>query len=304
VDTAVAERSVDFTDEVAGGCFCCLFDTFTLAAERLAAHEPQVIFAEPVGSCTDLVATVMRPLQDLYGSAYRTAPYTVLIDPQMAARYWQDASDVGYLFRKQVEEADLVCFTKSDLGAVAQTLQIDKPTRALSAKTGEKVEAWLDEVSSGVFRAGRRILDLDYARYARAEAALGWLNASIDVIREPAASPSLVVGPLMDEIVRLLDESSITVAHFKVSDQTASGFIKAAICRNGDEPDVEGDRMAGGEKEHRIVLNLRAAGAPETMEHAVRAAVDAMPGKAVIAQLSAFRPAEPRPTHRYTAASN
>ncbi|MDR0287724.1 MAG: cobalamin synthesis protein P47K, partial [Clostridiales bacterium] len=39
--------------EVTGGCFCCNFDEFTRKVEELAKSEmPDVILAEPVGSCT------------------------------------------------------------------------------------------------------------------------------------------------------------------------------------------------------------------------------------------------------------
>src|SRR5690606_33493576 len=38
--------------EVAGSCFCCNFNELTATVERLSASErPDVILAEPVGSC-------------------------------------------------------------------------------------------------------------------------------------------------------------------------------------------------------------------------------------------------------------
>src|ERR1044071_3371470 len=47
-------------EEVAGACFCCRFDDLVNRVEKLSADErPDVILAEPVGSCTDLVATVV-----------------------------------------------------------------------------------------------------------------------------------------------------------------------------------------------------------------------------------------------------
>ena len=48
-------------DEVVGGCFCCLFSEMVDAAERLRAHSAEVIFAEAVGSCTDISATTLQP---------------------------------------------------------------------------------------------------------------------------------------------------------------------------------------------------------------------------------------------------
>ena len=45
--------------EVAGGCFCCRFPDLLAAIRELqATAAPEFILAEPVGSCTDLAATV------------------------------------------------------------------------------------------------------------------------------------------------------------------------------------------------------------------------------------------------------
>src|SRR5437868_2395854 len=68
--------------EVPGACFCCRFNDLIGKVEQLQVKErPDVILAEPVGSCTDLVATVVQPLQDLYGQRFRVAPYVVLFKP-------------------------------------------------------------------------------------------------------------------------------------------------------------------------------------------------------------------------------
>ena len=42
---------------------------------------PDLIIAEPVGSCTDLIATVSYPLRRIYGHRYSVAPLSVLVDP-------------------------------------------------------------------------------------------------------------------------------------------------------------------------------------------------------------------------------
>jgi hypothetical protein len=299
VDTSVAARNADWIDEIAGGCFCCRFDKFATAAEKLARHEPDVIFAEPVGSCTDLVATVLRPLRELYSTEYRVAPLTVLVDPFRMDELLNGASDIAYLFQKQIEEADLVCFTKSDLGDAEPTLPFEKPMRFLSAKTGAGVEAWLDEISSGQIAARDSALELDYKRYARSEAALGWLNASVELNLEAAAPPIAIIGPLMDDIDSKLSERDAAIAHLKIVDETASGLLKAAICHNGDEPEIEGDMLSPASLGHRITINLRAQADPEFLRTTVESALGRMPRQSKISKLSAFRPSEPKPQHRY-----
>src|SRR5215831_82268 len=62
VDTHLVQQSGIACDQVTGGCFCCRFPDLLDAAARLLAWQPDVIFAEAVGSCTDIVATTVRPL--------------------------------------------------------------------------------------------------------------------------------------------------------------------------------------------------------------------------------------------------
>src|SRR5580693_5974279 len=73
--------------EVPGACFCCRFDDLLSRVELLRdSEQPHIILAEPVGSCTDLVATVVQPLKDLYGERFQVAPYTVLFKPSHGLR--------------------------------------------------------------------------------------------------------------------------------------------------------------------------------------------------------------------------
>ena len=82
VDTTSLRAQGFPVEEVAGACFCCRFDDLVGKVGRLEEGErPDVILAEPVGSCTDLVATVVQPLRDLYGDRFEVAPYPVLFKP-------------------------------------------------------------------------------------------------------------------------------------------------------------------------------------------------------------------------------
>src|ERR1700722_17614891 len=176
VDSRYAALSGAHSGEVTGGCFCCRLSQLIDAIGDLRAYAPDVIFAEPVGSCTDLSATVLRPLLE-YRDTYQLSPLTVLVDP-LRARSMREADadvDMRFLFDKQLQEADLVCFTKSDL--YPEYLEPSAShVRHLSAKTGQGVAAWLNEILSGTIATGDQALLIDYSEYARAEAALAWLN--------------------------------------------------------------------------------------------------------------------------------
>jgi G3E family GTPase len=87
VDTAMLAAHGFPVEEISGGCFCCRFNSLVDAAKKLSAEtRPDIFIAEPVGSCTDLVATVSYPLRRIYSDAFTIAPLSVLVDPIRAMR--------------------------------------------------------------------------------------------------------------------------------------------------------------------------------------------------------------------------
>ena len=87
VDTTLLRAQGFSVEEITGGCFCCRFNSLLDAAEKLTqATRPDVFLAEPVGSCTDLIATVSYPLRRIYGSQFTVAPLSVMVDPLRASR--------------------------------------------------------------------------------------------------------------------------------------------------------------------------------------------------------------------------
>lgn len=80
VDTALMGELDLPVREIAGGCFCCRSDSLVEALDRLSEEvSPDVFLAEPVGRCTDLVATVSIPLERIYGRSFIIAPLRYLL---------------------------------------------------------------------------------------------------------------------------------------------------------------------------------------------------------------------------------
>ena len=263
VDSRYAGLSGLRSGEVVGGCFCCKLSDLVHAMEEMRAYSPDVIFAEPVGSCADLSATVLRPLQE-DSERFRLAPVTVLVDPQRAKSLLEDGADpnIRFLFEKQLQEADLVCFTKSDAYPDYPDVGAEH-VRQVSAISGQGVAAWLDEVLSGEIAAARHALEIDYRQYAKAEAALAWLD--LQAVFRPAQpiSPAMMLGPLLDDLDAALSSAAIPVVHLKAIVTSPVGFVKAAICANGQEPTIEGNLDASPAEVLELLLNLRAVAEPD-----------------------------------------
>lgn len=63
VDTVFMKGHAIPTEEVSAGCFCCQYDELEDRINLLfQIAEPDIVFAEPVGSRVDLAATVVNPL--------------------------------------------------------------------------------------------------------------------------------------------------------------------------------------------------------------------------------------------------
>jgi CobW/HypB/UreG, nucleotide-binding domain len=298
VDSRYAALSGMRSGEVTGGCFCCRLSELIDAIADLRTYAPDVIFAEPVGSCTDLSATVLRPLLE-YSDTYQLSPLTVLVDP-LRTRTMLEADadpDMRFLFDKQLQEADLVCFTKSDL--YPDYPETTAPhVRQLSAKTGQGVAAWLNEVLSGTIATGDQSLLIDYSEYARAEAALAWLNLRAVFEPKDGISPAMLLGPLLDRLDAALSAEQISIAHLKAIVTSPTGFLKAAICRNGQEPMVEGDLDASPAGKLELLLNLRAVGQPAQVRRLVERELDKLDSGLRQCVVDCFSPAAPVPERR------
>jgi hypothetical protein len=298
VDSRYAALSGMRSGAVTGGCFCCRLSQLIDAINDLRAYAPDVIFAEPVGSCTDLSATVLRPLLD-YSETYQLSPLTVLVDPIRArSMLGEDADpDMRFLFDKQLQEADLVCFTKSDLYPGYPEMGVPH-ARQLSAKSGQGIAAWLNEVLSGAIARGDQTLEIDYSEYARAEAALAWLNLRAVFEPKRLLSPAMLLGPLLDQLDAALSAEKIPIAHLKAIVTSPTGFLKAAICGNGQEPVVEGDLDSSPAGKLELLLNLRAVGQPAQVRSIVERELDNLDSGMTQCAIDCFSPAAPVPERR------
>jgi CobW/HypB/UreG, nucleotide-binding domain len=297
VDSRYAALAGARSGEVTGGCFCCRLSQLIDAIDDLRTHAPDVIFAEPVGSCTDLSATVLRPLLQ-YRDTYQLSPLTVLVDPLRAQSMLEQNADpdMRFLFDKQLQEADLVGFTKSDLYPQYPETGA-RHVRQLSAKSGQGVAAWLNEVLSGTLPTGEQSLEIDYAHYAEAEAALAWLNLRAVFEPETWLSPAMLVGPLLDGIDAALTAAHIPIAHLKAIASTPTGWVKAAICANGQEPTVEGNLDASPAGKLELLVNLRAVGKPDQVRAIVEHELRKLSGLAQC-NMDCFSPVAPVPEQR------
>jgi len=320
VDTALARANGLPVAEITGGCFCCRFQSLMDAANHLASENaPDVFLAEPVGSCTDLRASVAYPLRRLYGEQFSVAPLSVLVDPIRTLRILglepgkAFAPKVVYVYRKQLEEADIIVINKTDLldEARLSTLQ-DALSRefpraqvfTVSALQSKGLDPWFGEMMKGDL-ASFKAPDLDYVTYAEGEALLGWCNATVNLESEEPFDGNALLRELTGEVQRTLSEAGVEIAHLKMTltpEEDGGDIGVINLVRGDSEPFMAhtlGAELNGGE----LILNLRAEGDPEVLYHSLTEALRLVASErhklgVTFEHAERFRPPKPVPTYR------
>jgi G3E family GTPase len=321
VDTNTFRKQGLAVEEVPGACFCCRFDELVSRVGSLQdAEKPDVILAEPVGSCTDLVATVIQPLKDLYGARFEVAPYAVLFKPSHGAKILRNQSAGGfspkaaYIFKKQLEEADAILINRADELAPQEQAELTKlvgeqfpgtPVLRVSAATGAGFDAVAELLDQkGAF--GRKILDIDYDTYAEGEAELGWLNATARLTAAQPFDLDALLTAILGELAAVSRALGGEVAHLKLIGMDDAGAFAVGNVVSSDTAAKLSLPSHLTPREADLIVNARVAIDPAVLEAEVRRVVAAECAKfgatAEFRTSQSLRPGRPVPTHRYAKA--
>lgn len=316
VDTELLRSQGLEVNEVAGSCFCCNFDGLTGAMEAFETRQrPDVILAEPVGSCTDLVATIALPMMERLGEKFVQSPYAVVLKPSHGRKILSGAgggfsAKAEYIFRKQLEESELLLLNRVDELSESEVEEISGlvaeqyPGRAmigLSAKTGENLET-LYQALANPAAARSLTIEVDYDVYAEGEAELGWLNATVRFeSAEPFELDRLSVA-LVDDLREQFQKIQAEPGHLKVLCGDGDGSVSVANLIDGDSSTVLSVAAERQVSSADAVINARVRLAPaelqQLVEATVRRAGTTVSASAQIQQIESFRPGRPVPTHR------
>jgi G3E family GTPase len=322
VDTNTFRGQGLAVEEVPGACFCCRFDELVSRVGALQDSEkPDIILAEPVGSCTDLVATVVQPLKDLYAGRFEVAPYAVLFKPSHGIRILKNQQAGGfspkaaYIFKKQLEEADAIVINRIDEMTPPQLEELtsllgaafpETPVLRVSAQTGEGFDA-LAKLLEETGAYGRKILDIDYDTYAEGEAELGWLNATAQLTAAQPFDLDKLLTVMLGQLAAVCRNLGGEVAHLKVIGIDEAGAFGVGNVVSNDTGAKLSLASNLTPKEAELIVNARVAIDPALLEMEVKKVVAAecakVGVKAEFRNSQSLRPGRPVPTHRYAKAT-
>ena len=295
--------------QVTNGCFCCNYKNLDQTIQRLsvqrqngnAHNNPTVLFAESVGSCTDLIATVLKPLLQQHPEWQPTV--TVFADASLLQSLLDDStvstfdSSVRYIYFKQLEEAQVIVISKTDLLTDKATIR-----GLMQERYGEKIilyqnsfeqediAHWLTTLDNTRFTSALPSLNIDYDLYGAGEAKLAWLDQELEI-----QCPSNKAQAAAMALMQRLSSVDCPVGHLKL---LLDGKTKLSFTATGatDSYDPEPARSA------TLLINARVQTEPAGLSNLVANAITAIEKEydCTIRTISkrCFQPGFPKPTHR------
>ena len=311
VDAAFT-RSLNIPNsEVRNGCFCCNYDQFYSAIEDLkASAHPDIVFAEAVGSCSDLVATIVKPVLrfapsiEISLSVFADGP--VLLS-SLEGRSSFINEDIQYIYKKQLDEAEILVVNKSDvlsekeINKIRLTLSAEYPDKKLlfqDSRNEIAIKKWLNTLNEKTNEKATQSLNIDYERYAQGEAALAWLDGSLVIHSKRKA-----IQMCFEFINSMFDKISfqrLPVGHLKFFLESRDWKQKISYTSNEEKnknswnTNVVADRAT-------LLVNARVEASSEQLREIFFRAIKKIERDDTYVELlnvACFQPAYPKPTYK------
>jgi Ni2+-binding GTPase involved in maturation of urease and hydrogenase len=315
VDTAFFRMADVPAVEVTNGCFCCHYDDLEERLSQLqAGAQPDVIFAESVGSCADIVATVVRPLLELRQAADRETTYSTFADARLLLRRLRGqplpfSEDVIYIFDQQIAEAALLVINKIDLLNDADLVDVltlaraaypDKALLPQDSRDQDYIAQWLARLAVTPAQAPEVSLVMDYDRYGAGEARLAWLDERLE-LSVPSGQGRAVALRLLEGLNAAIRGAGWAIGHAKFVIEAGGAQAKISFPTleepgwQAEVPELPGEAFS-------LLVNARVEAEAEALSALVRqAAARALAGTGAVLRVAseeAFHPGYPTPTHR------
>jgi G3E family GTPase len=308
VDTLTMTKLGIPAREVAGSCFCCNYNQFDAHVRSLEIENlPEIIFAESVGTCTDLAATIVLPLAKFRPEV--EVVICIFADAAFLASLLEGSAvfvdeSVRYIYKKQLEEADLIVINKSDLITASQKEMIgemlaeeydSKPHVFQNSNDKEDINKWLSRMEE--MKTSGVVLDIDYNTYGEGEARMAWLDKKL-VIEDEEGRASEVVRKIMEAIFRRISEERLLIGHLKFFVDSGNWSKKISFTASSNDfyrfTADPADRID-------LLINARVQTDPRRLTQIVDDVIENMTaaGRSLTSgPWAAFVPGFPRPTHR------
>jgi len=311
VDTEFTKDAGFDVREILGGCFCSNFDEFVTSARTLvSAGRPDVIIAEPIGTSTNLMGSVVAPLRSMYPDEFDVAPFTVVIDcirasDILSGQKERNVESVDLIPAHQIKEAEVVILSKADLVRQDAVAGIKEQLRQILP------DAEIIETSSSDLRNLGSIIDMilsertstkiaekdDNKGFAFEKAKLGWYSGTFDITPDGKVDMYSMSSDIMKGVAKEYGPKAIV--HVKVIISSPEASAKMSLVQESIQVDgIHGSRFISSPG--KLVLNARVISPPKRLEETMRSVIgslDSYPAKIEKINESCFSPKPESPSH-------
>jgi uridine kinase len=302
--------------EVNGGCFCCNYGDFNKSLEQITQEiKPDVVFAESVGSCADIVATVVKPLMEFKTAHEEDTTLTTFTDGRLLKIFLEGGDlpfqeNVIYIFEQQILEAGIVVVNKVDLladdtlGELLKRAALrfpDKQILPLVSLTPESVTPWLESLR-GTLQYASVPLKISYKIYGSGEQELAWYDAQLRV-ESGKQSAAAWVQDFLELVLRAIEEQDIPVGHLKFLLSDGVRYQKLSLVSGDSDPNLVVDQPEKWGAKIDLTVNARLECSSENIQEvfttSLQQATSAGDVKVTMVAEDSFHPGFPNPTYRF-----
>ncbi|SHH87925.1 CobW/HypB/UreG, nucleotide-binding domain [Sporobacter termitidis DSM 10068] len=276
VDAKFSEACGCNITELTGECICYQTENLVDRLRRLMDYEHNDLVMSDIPGCgVGALDHVYHKLDREYHGEFELAPFTVIADPERLRTIMPERADINlpeemnYLFRAQLQEADVVVLNKIDLLSDADAETYLKFLRdfcpgaevfAVSAKNKTNIDKVADYIMT--HDAQLKTIDIGYGgpSFIAAEQKLSWYNCQLYVkICCGTFDGNAFLGDLVEAIRTKLKDKHRNIPHLKVyADGTDGTACKISLL--GVDYDMQFDSRLGQPcADLPVIINARAA---------------------------------------------
>jgi G3E family GTPase len=278
VDTQFMKNAGVDVREVIGACFCTKFDEFVKNARSLVAMgRPDVILAEPIGTSTSLMSSVILPMKSLYKEEFHVSPLFVVVDGPRALAETEQSNSLELTSRKmipvhQMHEAEIMVISKTDLMSEDERTELRKRLSAqvadaeiieFSSVDQRNIESILAVINSD--RETEKLApSVDQNVFRAEKASMGWFSTTCKIA---SGDDKVDIYNLLTDIMKAIAKRFRTddVAHVKILLSSPKASAKISLVEGSIQiDDLKGGRYFQGEGE--FVLNSRVRSPPQRLQ--------------------------------------
>lgn len=276
VDTKYSKACGCDISELTGECICYQTENLVDRLRRLINYDHNDLVMSDIPGCgVGALEHVYHKLDKEYRGEFGLAPFTVIADPERLRAIMPEQADINlpeemnYLFRAQLQEADVVVLNKIDLLTDAETETYlrfiegscpDAEVFAISAKNRTNIGQLADYIMT--HSASLKTVDVGYGgpEFVAAEQKLSWYNRQLYVtVCCGTLDGNAFLGDLVESVRAKLKGKRRNVPHLKVYAEGADGTA-CKISLLGVDYDMEFDSRLGQPcVDLPVIINARAA---------------------------------------------